>query len=186
MRDDAEESRAPFWLPDALHATLMALLARIFGRLEDMIRLWQAGLLPPPALRSLAKPSERPPTTSPAYHPAVSPRARNTQRNRAERAGPCSQEHHARKRANRERTAPSHDQPGTPSRPTEPCRCARAPPPGAPIRAAKPLNGAANPRLNHYEYVIKRNHECPLAAAGSRGTKMSILAIKHHSLLHLG
>jgi len=40
---------APCWLPDAVHALIMACLARIFGRLEDMIRLWQAGILPPRA-----------------------------------------------------------------------------------------------------------------------------------------
>jgi hypothetical protein len=39
---------APVWLPDAVHALIMACLARLFGRLEEMIRLWQAGLLPPP------------------------------------------------------------------------------------------------------------------------------------------
>jgi len=49
---------APCWLPDAVHALIMACLARIFGRLEDMIRLWQAGILPPPSpVRPRAIPS---------------------------------------------------------------------------------------------------------------------------------
>ncbi len=49
----AEE--APCWLPDALFARIMAALARVFARLEDMIRLWQSGLLsPPPAPRAHA------------------------------------------------------------------------------------------------------------------------------------
>ncbi len=39
------------WLPAAIHALILACLARIFGRLEEMIRLWQAGLLPPPTHR---------------------------------------------------------------------------------------------------------------------------------------
>jgi hypothetical protein len=39
---------APAWLPDAVHALIMACLARLFGRLEEMIRLRQADLLPPP------------------------------------------------------------------------------------------------------------------------------------------
>ena len=34
------------WLPDAVQALLIACLARIFGRLEQFLRLWQAGTLP--------------------------------------------------------------------------------------------------------------------------------------------
>ncbi len=52
LRASAAATPAPFWLPDRVHALILALLARIFGRLEDLITLWQAGLLPPPpALR---------------------------------------------------------------------------------------------------------------------------------------
>ncbi len=36
------------WVPEAIHALILACLVRLFGRLEEMIRLWQAGLLPPP------------------------------------------------------------------------------------------------------------------------------------------
>ncbi len=39
------------WLPAPIHALILACLVRIFGRLEEMIRLWQAGLLPPPLER---------------------------------------------------------------------------------------------------------------------------------------
>jgi hypothetical protein len=42
---------AQAWLPAAIHALILACLARVLGRLEDMIRLWQAGLLPPPRER---------------------------------------------------------------------------------------------------------------------------------------
>ena len=35
------------WLPAAVHAMIMALLARIFGRLEQILLLWQSGTLPP-------------------------------------------------------------------------------------------------------------------------------------------
>lgn len=48
------------WLPAAIHALVLACLARLFGRLEEMIRLWQAGLLPPPAQRSRTAPASRP------------------------------------------------------------------------------------------------------------------------------
>ena len=35
-------------LPAALHALIAAIFARIFARLEDLLRLWQSGQLPPP------------------------------------------------------------------------------------------------------------------------------------------
>ncbi len=38
-------------VPTAIHALILACLARILGRLEDMIRAWQAGQLPPPTQR---------------------------------------------------------------------------------------------------------------------------------------
>jgi hypothetical protein len=49
---EADADRA--WL--AVHALILGLLARLFGRLEEMVRLWQAGAMPParpPALRHL-------------------------------------------------------------------------------------------------------------------------------------
>jgi hypothetical protein len=44
-------TQAHAWLPAAIHALILACLARILGRLEEMIRLWQAGLLPLPMAR---------------------------------------------------------------------------------------------------------------------------------------
>ena len=41
--NSAEHDRG--WLPASLHALIMACLARIFGRLEQLILLWQAGSL---------------------------------------------------------------------------------------------------------------------------------------------
>lgn len=35
-------------LPNALHTLIMAILARLFARLEQVFLLWQAGQLPPP------------------------------------------------------------------------------------------------------------------------------------------
>ena len=46
-----QESHA--WIPAVVHALIIACLARIFGRLEDMIRLWHAGQLPLPLARTL-------------------------------------------------------------------------------------------------------------------------------------
>jgi len=51
MRAKAQD-RAAQWGPvAALHALILATLTRILLRLEDMILLWQQGLLPPPSSR---------------------------------------------------------------------------------------------------------------------------------------
>jgi hypothetical protein len=46
---------APAWLPNTVHALILACFVRVFARLEKMVALWQAGLLPPPA-----RPAPRP------------------------------------------------------------------------------------------------------------------------------
>ena len=56
LREAARAQDRCAWIPPAIHAAIMAILARLFARLEDMIRLWQAGPLPqgpvpPTALR---------------------------------------------------------------------------------------------------------------------------------------
>ena len=51
---------------DAIAALLMACLARLFARLEDMLRLWQSGQLPPP-------PPPRAQAEAPNAHPASIP-----------------------------------------------------------------------------------------------------------------
>ena len=43
-------------LSNALHAMIAAIFARIFGRLEQIILLWQAGNLPTPATRPMSTP----------------------------------------------------------------------------------------------------------------------------------
>jgi len=57
LRASAEAIPAPAWLPEALHALILACLLRLFGRLESMISHWQAGLLPPPPQPRLASPA---------------------------------------------------------------------------------------------------------------------------------
>ena len=44
------------YIPDAIHALIIACLARIFARLEDLVRLWQAGALPLAAPRATKRP----------------------------------------------------------------------------------------------------------------------------------
>ncbi len=46
LRAHAQEESARTGLAAVVHALILALLARIFGRLENMVALWQAGQLP--------------------------------------------------------------------------------------------------------------------------------------------
>jgi hypothetical protein len=94
MREAAQASRAPRWLPDALHAMLMALLARLFTRLEDMIQLWQSGLLLPPSARIAAVPAT---TQAPGMPTALT--RRKSVRRRARAASRLGQFPHAGSRA---------------------------------------------------------------------------------------
>ena len=73
----AEETCA--WLPDAVHTLIMACLARIFGRLEQFLRLWQAGTLPlSPACVTLH------PESIVAFRPAVAATPRDRSRRTAD------------------------------------------------------------------------------------------------------
>ena len=54
LRTAAPGRAAGGLLSDAVQAAIAALFAQIFARLEDLIRLWQSGLLPVPAHRIAA------------------------------------------------------------------------------------------------------------------------------------
>ena len=59
------------WLPDAVHALIAAIFARIFDRLEQIILLWQSGTLPAPALqRSQPRGARRQSADVSSRHPA--------------------------------------------------------------------------------------------------------------------
>ena len=47
LRTTLTAAEAPRWMPDRVHALIIACLARIFARLEHVLTLWQAGQLPP-------------------------------------------------------------------------------------------------------------------------------------------
>jgi hypothetical protein len=47
---------APCWLPGAVHAMIMDFLLHLFGRLEEIFRLWQSGAFAPVPV---ARPSHR-------------------------------------------------------------------------------------------------------------------------------
>ena len=61
------------WLPASLHALIMAIFARIFGRLEQLVLLWQAGTLPA-AQPATATPARTPRPPAQQSNPAI-PRA---------------------------------------------------------------------------------------------------------------
>lgn len=48
LRAAAQADAQRGWLRSSLHVLIMACLARIFGRLEQLLLLWQSGALPPP------------------------------------------------------------------------------------------------------------------------------------------
>ena len=83
-------------IPASIHALIMACLARIFARLEQLFLLWQSGQLPPPQAHATQHPISRrdsarrseaprrkvhsadPPASQPVSQPAASPsRARH-------------------------------------------------------------------------------------------------------------
>jgi len=67
LRRAAETAPAHGWIPAPIHQLLMALLTRLFGRLETMIALWQAGQLPPQAPGSPRTQTARTQTTRPPH-----------------------------------------------------------------------------------------------------------------------
>ena len=97
LRDTAQARKETCaWIPDAIHALIIAALVRIFTRLEQIFALWQAGQLPPPAIRSLRASTARRGTTPRATRsnratraPKVPPRLR-VQRNRPQPTAPTS------------------------------------------------------------------------------------------------
>ena len=66
---------APCWMPDRVHALIIACLARIFARLENVLTLWQAGQLPPLP--------PRPASTAPRTQNPRAPGPRQTTSHRA-------------------------------------------------------------------------------------------------------
>ena len=76
LRTAAQADAARSWLSNSLQTLIMSIFARIFGRLEQLLLLWQSGHLPP--LKSvIARPTSAPRPAIPAQHLAQ-PRARPT------------------------------------------------------------------------------------------------------------
>ena len=62
------------WIPTAIHTLIMAALARIFGRLEQLLHLWQSNTLPLPATTRPPQPARQPAPRPTSVH--SHPRAR--------------------------------------------------------------------------------------------------------------
>ena len=59
LRGTAQAQEKCAWIPAAIHALIIAVLTRIFGRLEQIFHLWQSGDLPAPQIRTPRAPHSR-------------------------------------------------------------------------------------------------------------------------------
>lgn len=71
LRRTAQAQEKCVWIPSAIHTLIMAALARIFGRLEQIFQLWQSGTLPTPPADASRAPARARPVRPPAAGPAV-------------------------------------------------------------------------------------------------------------------
>ena len=63
------------WVPAAVHDLIITWLTRIFASLEQLVRLWQAGQLPPPPIRTAVPRTDRQNTPRHVRPPASRRRA---------------------------------------------------------------------------------------------------------------
>ena len=128
----AEPGRA--WLPPALHALIIACLARLFDRLEDLLGLWRAGLLPPTPAPHTPSPTALVAPHAPAR---MSRQANSGYRNSVDRPAAVVAPQPASAPAATPRVTAGHAQLGTvPFGRTMPglSRAPRVPPPALPLR----------------------------------------------------
>lgn len=104
LRESTAAIPAPFWLPGAVHALILACLARIFGRLENLIALWQSGTLPSPPVPRATTPRASAARTRNPRRRAPRPRAKR----RAASEHPDSVHTPHREPAPRPAPAPKH------------------------------------------------------------------------------
>jgi len=126
LRDSAQEDSAQFCLTAAVHAVIMACLARIFTHLEQIFLLWKSGQLPAPQPRgAIIHPSATPSKAPGPKRRRHAPRHPDSARNRidAPRADPQPPEPRRIRPRRRGITKPTR----APHR-DEPPQHARAPP----------------------------------------------------------
>ena len=137
------------WLPASLHALIMAILARIFGRLEHILLLWQSGNLPAPLPRRTAHPIQHHsadadsaralPPPAPCAPCRRTRSAKSATAQDTHRAGQRQQTRHRQTRLANAMPAPNPAAIASskPATATPPPQQARAPPPNAGQTAAK-------------------------------------------------
>ncbi len=154
-------ARAPLetcaWIPGPIHTLIIAALARIFARLEQLFALWQAGSLPAPAPHQ----QRRAP-----HHPVESPRHRAQPSPRRRAPSRIATTQPIRAQPNRVRRP--INQPAVPARshalrpPTRPPRStARAPPTCRPSHRLSPATGNARTCQNSFDIVTIIPKHCP-------------------------
>lgn len=132
-------------LPRAIQALIAALFARIFDRLEHLLRLWQSGTLPPPAAPRHQKSAagQRPPAAIPSHRATRSKPARH-------RPLP-----HRPTRVRPTPVRPTHVRTAAPPPPFPPSAARRRPARDPPAKTAD--YAVANPRVKCYDIKTTSN-----------------------------
>ena len=160
LRAAAEAHTSRCWLTAALEAMIMTALARIFGQLEEIIRLWQAGLLPAlpnrPSIPPVHQPQAdaAPPTR--ARH-APSPRAAKP-RHAKSRPAPINIRSSCNPSPRPRAAQPSRTRPPKPESralPRLPCRHLHQPATGPPARPVFQWPSAKSTVARPYCFVYK-------------------------------
>ncbi len=142
LRRTAQAQEKCAWIPSAIHALIMAALARIFGRLENIFQLWQAGTLPAPPVRRSVAPA-RTGTARPISRRPISRRSASRACRRAPAIHSCS-------------TLPAalHPDPAIPIPATRPGNKRRRSRPPRPPPTKTGFGSRAQPRLICYDIKI--------------------------------
>jgi len=163
LRASTAANVAPDWLPAALHALIMACLARLIGRLEQLVLLWRPATLPPPDHRRTRhhKPPRHHRPTPRRHAQAGAPPTDNLPRHHARAASPpCAT-------AIRAPTPTASFAPPGAAKPSAHPQPARAPP-SVSHRNSPPERPAASAQVRPFCYDIATNYPncAPSLAAG--------------------
>lgn len=157
LRQSAEADDAHGWLPAALHALIMACLARLFARLEQVFLLWTAGDLPP------QRPTTPRPITPPTTRAPSRPRTHRASRQPRTRPSARTTKHATPRQTTVTTPAPSltpAPKRGIPAVPP-PSNARAPPPPRAPIRRNNRLARIADPRPFSFHHQINHPSQTP-------------------------
>ena len=97
LRTALRAVEAPCWLPSAVHAMIVDCLLQLFGRLEEIFRLWQSGAFAPvpvaPPLHRVESPALvlRAPQADCTSRPTSHPQSQDSRRDRQQAEEACGQ-----------------------------------------------------------------------------------------------